>query len=40
MAVVNRIMAMSFGTKIAEGDPEEVMNSAEVREVYLGVGVE
>ncbi len=40
MAVVNRIMAVSFGTKIAEGDPEEVMNSAEVREVYLGVGVE
>ena len=37
MAVVNRIMAMSFGTKIAEGDPEDVMNSDEVREVYLGV---
>ncbi|MEM7288312.1 MAG: ATP-binding cassette domain-containing protein [Actinomycetota bacterium] len=40
MAVVNRIMAMSFGTKIAEGEPEAVMNSAEVREVYLGVAGE
>jgi len=37
MAVVNRIMAMSFGIKIAEGDPDEVMSSDEVREVYLGV---
>ena len=30
------MMAMSFGTKIAEGDPEEVMTSPKVREVYLG----
>ncbi len=27
---------MSFGRKIAEGDPREVMASAAVREVYLG----
>ncbi len=37
LAVVDRIMAMSFGTKIAEGDPAEVMASPEVQEVYLGV---
>jgi branched-chain amino acid transport system ATP-binding protein len=37
IAVVGRIMAMSFGRKIAEGDPREVMASAAVREVYLGV---
>jgi branched-chain amino acid transport system ATP-binding protein len=37
MAVVDRIMAMSFGIKIAEGDPETVMSSDEVRKVYLGV---
>ena len=36
IAVVGRIMAMSFGRKIAEGDPHEVMASAAVREVYLG----
>jgi branched-chain amino acid transport system ATP-binding protein len=37
VAVVGRIMAMSFGRKIAEGDPRDVMASAAVREVYLGV---
>ena len=40
LAVVGRIMAMSFGRKIAEGDPHEVMSSAAVRGVYLGVGDE
>jgi branched-chain amino acid transport system ATP-binding protein len=38
LAVVSRIMAMNFGRKIAEGEPREVMASAAVREVYLGVG--
>ena len=37
LAVADRIMAMSFGRKIAEGNPETVMNSPEVQEVYLGV---
>ncbi len=37
LAVVDRIMAMSFGVKIADGDPHQVMASAEVQEVYLGV---
>ena len=37
MAVVDRIMAMSFGQKIAEGDPTTVMNSPQVQEVYMGV---
>ena len=36
IAVVGRIMAMSFGRKIAEGDPRDVLASAAVREVYLG----
>ena len=40
LAVVGRIMAMSFGIKIAEGDPAEVMASPEVQEVYLGVAPE
>jgi branched-chain amino acid transport system ATP-binding protein len=40
LAVVDRIMAMSFGTKIAEGEPDEVMNSPEVQEVYMGVAPE
>jgi branched-chain amino acid transport system ATP-binding protein len=37
LAVVDRMMAMSFGRKIAEGDPAVVMGSPEVQEVYLGV---
>ncbi len=37
LAVVDRIMAMSFGVKIAEGEPQEVMASPEVQEVYLGM---
>jgi branched-chain amino acid transport system ATP-binding protein len=37
LAVVGRIMAMSLGAKIAEGDPHEVMASDAVRTEYLGV---
>jgi branched-chain amino acid transport system ATP-binding protein len=40
LAVVDRIMAMSRGAKIAEGDPETVMASPAVQEVYLGVAPE
>ncbi|MGH9228049.1 MAG: ABC transporter ATP-binding protein [Acidimicrobiales bacterium] len=36
VAVVDRIVAMSFGRKIAEGGPRDVMASREVQEVYLG----
>ena len=35
--LANRVMVMNFGKKIAEGVPEEVMESKEVREAYLGV---
>jgi branched-chain amino acid transport system ATP-binding protein len=37
LAVVDRIVAMTFGRKIAEGEPREVMASRAVQEVYLGV---
>ena len=37
LAVVDRIMAMSFGRKIAEGEPGSVMNSPVVQEIYMGV---
>jgi branched-chain amino acid transport system ATP-binding protein len=40
LAVVDRMMAMSFGRKIAEGNPEEVMASPAVQEVYMGVAPE
>jgi len=34
--LVNRVMVMNFGEKLAEGVPEEVMKNKEVREAYLG----
>jgi len=40
LAVVERLVVMDFGRKIAEGDPREVMNSREVKEIYLGIEVD
>ena len=37
MAVVDRLIVIDFGRKIAEGDPETVMGSRTVREIYLGI---
>jgi len=34
--LVNRVMVMNFGEKLAEGSPEEVMAKPEVRQAYLG----
>ena len=34
---VDRIMAMNFGNKLAEGAPREVLASREFQETYLGV---
>jgi len=37
LAVVGRLSALNFGAKIAEGDPHQVMASAQVRQIYLGL---
>jgi branched-chain amino acid transport system ATP-binding protein len=37
LAVVDRLLVLNFGRKIAEGDPRAVMSSAEVREIYMGI---
>ena len=34
--IANRVLVLNFGTKIAEGIPEEVMKKKEVRKAYLG----
>ena len=36
LAVVDDLMCLAFGTILASGDPQEVMASPEVIEVYLG----
>ena len=37
MAVVDRLIVIDFGRKIAEGDAVEIMASPEVQEIYLGI---
>ena len=34
--LVNRVIVLNFGEKLAEGTPEEVMARADVRQAYLG----
>jgi len=36
MAVCNRLLCIQFGTKIAEGDTQEVANDPKVTKAYLG----
>jgi ABC-type branched-subunit amino acid transport system ATPase component len=38
--VADKVIVLNFGTKIAEGSPQEVMNSKEVKKAYLGIEVE
>lgn len=40
LAVVSRLVVIDFGKKIAEGDPHDVMESREVKEIYLGIEVD
>lgn len=36
IAVATRLLVINFGAKLAEGDPQQVMASPEVRRVYMG----
>ncbi|NNE87051.1 MAG: ABC transporter ATP-binding protein [Silicimonas sp.] len=40
LAVVDRLIVIDFGKKIAEGDPKTIMASPEVQEIYLGIEVD
>jgi branched-chain amino acid transport system ATP-binding protein len=37
LAVVDRLIVLNFGRKIAEGAPREVMRSPKVRQIYIGI---
>lgn len=37
MAVVDRLMVLDFGRKIADGKPEAVMMDPDVRQIYMGI---
>jgi branched-chain amino acid transport system ATP-binding protein len=37
VAVVDRVQAIHFGKHLIEGNPAEIINSPEMREVYLGI---
>lgn len=37
LAIVERLIVIDFGRKIAEGEPRAVMDSPQVQEIYLGI---
>jgi len=37
LAVVDRLIVLNFGRKITEGDPQTVMNSTDVKQIYIGI---
>jgi len=39
LSVADRLFVINFGQKLAEGQPQEVMNDPEVKRVYMGMEV-
>jgi branched-chain amino acid transport system ATP-binding protein len=37
LAVVSRLIVLDFGRKVAEGVPQQVMASPDVRQIYIGI---
>ena len=37
LSIADRLLVVNFGQKLAEGEPQAVMNDAEVRRVYMGM---
>jgi branched-chain amino acid transport system ATP-binding protein len=40
MSVVDRLIVINFGRVIADGDPEPVMASKDVQQIYMGISAE
>lgn len=40
LAVVDKLMVIDFGQKIAEGEPRAIMDSPQVQEIYLGIAAD
>nr|WP_306268605.1 ABC transporter ATP-binding protein [Pararhizobium sp. IMCC3301] len=40
LAVVDRLVVIDFGRKIADGEPKSIMASRQVREIYMGIEVD
>lgn len=40
LAVVDKLIVIDFGRKIAEGAPKDIMASPEVQEIYLGIEID
>lgn len=40
MSVVDRLVVINFGQKLDDGDPETVLQSPQVQEIYMGISVE
>jgi len=39
MLAVDRLLVINLGRRLAEGAPRDVVTSAEVRKVYMGIDV-
>ncbi|WP_245621752.1 ABC transporter ATP-binding protein [Sedimenticola selenatireducens] len=39
LSVADRLLVINFGSKLADGDPDKVMNDPEVKRVYMGIEV-
>jgi branched-chain amino acid transport system ATP-binding protein len=37
LAVIDRLVVLNFGRKIAEGPPKDVMQLPEVHQIYIGI---
>ena len=37
LSIVDRLIVINFGAKIADGEPKKIMASKAVKEIYIGI---